>query len=80
MYSLCADPPSPPLRKNRRRGACDSPSLIVYGNNFAYIKKYIPPTKISVAHVSGHSSSQNVGARTLPILKKCLTLLIARWK
>ena len=24
-----------PLRKSRRRGVCDSPSLIVYGNNFA---------------------------------------------
>ena len=25
-------PPSPSLRENERRGVCDSPSLIVYGN------------------------------------------------
>ena len=32
LSSLWTDPP--PLRKNQRRGVCDSPSLIVYGNNF----------------------------------------------
>ena len=36
---------------------------IVYGNNFTQInKKQFLPTKNSVAHVSCHSSSQNVGA------------------
>ena len=29
--SLCTD--LPPLRKNRRRGICDSLSLIVYGDH-----------------------------------------------
>ena len=32
LSSLWTDPP--PIRKNQRRGVCDSPSLIVNGNNF----------------------------------------------
>ena len=32
LSSLWTDPP--PLRKNQRRDVCDSPLLIVYGNNF----------------------------------------------
>ena len=30
------DPPPPSLRKNRRRGVCDSPSLIVYGGHVIF--------------------------------------------
>ena len=36
LSSLCTDPP--PLRKNQRSGICESPSLIVYVNNFTRIK------------------------------------------
>ena len=35
MWPVYRPPPPPPLKKGRRRGICDSPSLIVYGNNFA---------------------------------------------